>query len=195
MSMLEQRIQQQFFESADLKYQSAELLSRDIASATQALLGALTAGGKVLICGSGAGQTLASHLHALLVGRFERERPPLAAIDISAHGPLSTLLNASDANVQQVRALAQPGDVLLLIDSGGNDTALAAAASAAREQETSLVVLSSTSAVAWRERLSDTDVLVAVPHERAARVLELHMLVLHGICDALDLQLLGEQEP
>ena len=193
--MLEQRIQQQFFEGADLKYQSAELLSRDIDSATQALLGALTSGGKVLICGSGAGQALATHLHAMLVGRFERERPALAAIDITAHGPLATMLSAADALVQQVRALAQAGDVLVVIDGGGSDVAVAAAAGAAREQDASLVVLSSTSAAGWRDRLSDTDVLVAVPHERAARVLEMHLLVLHSICDALDLQLLGEQEP
>ena len=51
--MLEQRIQQQFFESADLKYQSAEVLSRPIADAVGALVGCITAGGKVLVCGGG----------------------------------------------------------------------------------------------------------------------------------------------
>ena len=193
--MLEQRIQQQFFESADLKYQSAELLARDVAGAAQALLGAITAGGKVLVCGSGAGQALASHLQALLVGRFERDRPPLAAIEVSAAGPLATMLGAAEAVAQQVRALAQPGDVLVAIDGGGTDTVITAAVVVAREQDASVVVLSNTANVQWRERLSDTDVLVAVPHERAARVLEMHLLVLHAICDALDMQLLGEQEP
>lgn len=193
--MLEQRIQQQFFESADLKYQSAELLSRDVATATQALLGAITTGGKVLICGSGAGEALAGHLQALLVGRFERDRPPLAAIEISAAGALATMLGTAEAAAQQVRALAQPGDVLVVIDGGGLEETTVAAVAAAREQDASVVVLSSTANPAWRERLSDTDVLVAVPHDRAARVLEMHLLVLHAICDALDVQLLGEQEP
>ena len=195
MYMLEQRIQQQFFESADLKYQSAELLSRDIACASLALLGAITAGGKVLVCGSGAGQALAGYLQALLVGHFERQRPPLAAIDISARGSLCTMLGAADAVVQQARALVQPGDVLVVIDVGAVDAATVAAVKAAREQDASVVVLSHTTATHWRDALSDTDVLVAVPHERAARVLEMHLLVLHGICDALDLQLLGELEP
>ena len=192
--MLEQRIQQQFFESADLKYQSAELLSRDVATATQALLGSITTGGKVLIYGSGAGEALAGHLQALLVGRFERDRTPLAAIEISAAGALATMLGTSEAAAQQVRALAQPGDVLVVIDGGGLEETTAAAVAAAREQDASVVVLSSTANPAWRELLSDTDVLVAVPHERAARVLEMHLLVLHAICDALDAQLLGDQE-
>ena len=57
--MLEQRIQQQFFDSADLKYQAAELLARPIADASAALLAALTNGGKVWTAGAGAGAALA----------------------------------------------------------------------------------------------------------------------------------------
>jgi D-sedoheptulose 7-phosphate isomerase len=68
--MLEQRIQQQFFESADLKYQSADLLARPIAEAAQAVVGCLTAGGKVLSCGNGGSAGNAQHVASLLVGRF-----------------------------------------------------------------------------------------------------------------------------
>ena len=77
--MLEQRIQQQFFEGADLQYQTAELLARPIAEAVSAVVSALTAGGKLLLCGQGGGAWLAGHVAALLVGRLERIRPPLAA--------------------------------------------------------------------------------------------------------------------
>jgi len=99
--MLEQRIQQQFFESADLKYQSAETLARPVAEAAQALLGAITGGGKVLVFAAGAASSLAPHFAQLLVGRYERERPPLAALALGAQA------------AQQVRALGLPGDVLL----------------------------------------------------------------------------------
>jgi D-sedoheptulose 7-phosphate isomerase len=138
---------------------------------------------------------LAGHMQALMVGHFERDRPPLAAVDIGAVGALTTMLGAAEALAHQVRALAQPGDVLLVIDGGGSELATVAAVTAAHEKDASVVVLASSSAVHWRERLSDTDVLVAVPHERGARVLEMQLLVLHGLCDALDLQLLGEQDP
>lgn len=181
--MLEQRIQQQFFEGADLKYQSAEPLAHSVANATQALLTTITAGGKVLIVGCGLSAALAPYLQGLLLGRFERERPALAALALD---PVQA--------AAQVQALAQPGDVLLVMDAGAPREAMLAAVAAAHAKDMSVVALSDTAAEAWRDRLTETDVLVAVPHERAARVMELHLLVLHCLCDALDLQLLGEQE-
>jgi D-sedoheptulose 7-phosphate isomerase len=181
--MLEQRIQQQFFESADLQYQAAEQLARPIAEATAALLAALTGGGKVMVGGSGPGVPLAQHMAKLLTGRYERERPPLAALALGA-GP--------DA-VQQVRALGLPGDVLLFIDDGeGHSTRVI---SAAQGKDMTIIVLAGRGAPAFGELLAETDVLVAVPHERAARVAELQLLVLHGLCDAVDFQLMGDQAP
>ncbi len=188
MLMLEQRIQQQFFESADLHYQGAETLARQVADAAQALLTAITAGGKVLVCGSAWGVSLAQHLQALLVAGFERERPPLAALVLRAEGALTC--------AAQVHALAQPGDVLVLLACGKPDSSMLTTANAARDKDATVVVLCDAAGASdWQERLSDTDVLVTVPHERAARVYETHVLVLHCLCDALDLQLLGEQEP
>ncbi len=180
MLMLEQRIQQQFFDSADLKYQTAESLSRPLADAAAALHGAILAGAKVLLQGSGQAAALAAHGAALLVGRFERERPPLAALAVAGLDPL--------------RALGQPGDVLLLLDAGDAEAA-AAALDAAHEKDMTAVVMAATGATALRDRLGEADVLVAVPHERAARVMELQLLALHCLCDAIDLQLMGEQDP
>ena len=81
--MLEQRIQQQFFESADLKYAAAEILAKPIADAVNAVVGCITAGGKVLACGNGGSASDAQHFAAEFVGRFERERPGLAAIALT----------------------------------------------------------------------------------------------------------------
>ncbi len=58
-----------------------------------------------------------------------------------------------------------------------------------------VVVLGGRSVLALRDALGETDVLVAVPHDRSARVLELQLLVLHCLCDAVDMQLMGEQDP
>ena len=78
--MLEPRIQQHFFESADLSYQAAETMARPLAAAAQALVDCLTAGGRVWIHGRGIAQAPAQLLGAALSGRFERERPGLAAM-------------------------------------------------------------------------------------------------------------------
>lgn len=182
MLMLEQRIQQQFFESADLKYQTAENLSRPIAEAAAALLGTITGGGKVMVCGLGGAEALAAHVATLLVGRFERERPPLAALALGV------------APAAQLQALGHPGDALLLLEAGDGG-AVRALLPAAREKDMTVVAITGPAAAPLREALGETDVLIAVPHERAARVLELQLLALHCLCDAIDLQLLGEQDP
>ena len=180
MKMLEQRIQQQFFDSADLQYRAAEALARPIAEAAAALLSALTNGGKVMVAGSGAGAALAPYLARVLSGRFERERPPLAALALGA------------LPAQEVRALGLPGDVLLYIDDG--EGASTPVISAAQGKDMTIVVLAGRGAAAFGELLADTDVLVAVPHERPSRVAELQLLALHCLCDAVDFQLMGDPE-
>jgi D-sedoheptulose 7-phosphate isomerase len=196
--MLEQRIQQQFFDSADLQYQTAEGLARPISEAVQALIGCITAGGKLLVGGLGGGTALARYFCAAFIGRFERDRPGLAALTLSVDGALVTALaheGVEQVFARQVQALGQPGDVLLLIDSLGQEVVLKASIDAAHGRDMSVVVLGGQSAGALREELGETDALVAIPHERAARVLEMQLLVLHCLCDAVDLQLMGEQEP
>lgn len=196
--MLEQRIQQQFFDSADLKYAAAALLSRPIADAVQALVGCITAGGKVLVCGNGGSASDAQHFAAEFVGRFERERPGLAAIALTTDTSILTAVgNDYDFNSifsKQVQALGAPGDVLLAISTSGNSGNVLAAVDAAHAKDMTVVALTGRDGGRMRGSLGETDVHICVPHERTARIQEVHLLVIHCLCDAVDLQLLGEQD-
>jgi D-sedoheptulose 7-phosphate isomerase len=196
--MLEQRIQQQFFDSADLKYAAAEVLAKPIADAVSALVGSITAGGKVLACGNGGSAADAQHFAAEFVGRFERERPGLAAIALTTDSSILTAIgNDYDFNSifsKQVQALGAPGDVLLAISTSGNSGNVIAAIEAARAKEMVVIALTGHKGGKIREMLTETDVLICVPHERTARIQEVHLLTVHCLCDAVDLQLLGEQE-
>jgi D-sedoheptulose 7-phosphate isomerase len=196
--MLEQRIQQQFFDSADLKYAAAEVLAKPIADAVSALVGCVTSGGKVLACGNGGSAADAQHFAAEFVGRFERERPGLPAIALTTDSSILTAIgNDYDFNAifsKQVQALGAPGDVLLAITTSGNSANIVAAVEAARAKEMVVIALTGHKGGKVRELLTETDVLICVPHERTARIQEVHLLTLHCLCDAIDLQLLGEQE-
>jgi D-sedoheptulose 7-phosphate isomerase len=197
--MLEQRIQQHFIDSADLKYQAAQVLSKPIAAAIQAMLACVTSGGKVLACGNGGSAADAQHFSAEFVGRFERERPELGAIALTTDTSIITAIaNDYDYNqifARQVRALGQPGDVLLAISTSGNSANVLTAIEAAHEREMVVVGLTGRSGGKMGQLLRDTDVHICVPHERTARIQEVHILALHCICDGVDAQLLGEQEP
>ncbi len=196
--MLEQRIQQHFIDSADLKYQSAQALSKPIAQAVQAMLACVTSGGKVLACGNGGSAADAQHFSAEFVGRYERERPELGAIALTTDSSIITAI-ANDYDFtsifsRQVRALGQPGDVLLAITTSGNSANVLAAVEAAHEREMTVVALTGRGGGKMTHALRDTDVHICVPHDRTARVQEVHILVLHCLCDGVDNQLLGEPE-
>jgi D-sedoheptulose 7-phosphate isomerase len=103
--MLEQRIEQHFIDSADLKYQSAQVLSKPIAAAVQALMVCVTSGGKVLACGNGGSGTVAQSFAAGFVGGFERDRPELAAIALATDSAtLTAIANGSSAGWLRGRA-------------------------------------------------------------------------------------------
>jgi D-sedoheptulose 7-phosphate isomerase len=196
--MLEQRIEQHFIESADLKYQAAQVLSKPIAQAVQAILASVTSGGKVLACGNGGSASDAQHFAAEFVGRFERERLELGAIALTTDSSILTAIG-NDYGFdmifsRQVRALGSPGDVLLAITTSGNSANVLAAVAAAHEREMTVVALTGRGGGKMNQALRDTDVHICVPHDRTARVQEVHILALHCLCDAVDNQLLGEQE-
>ena len=196
--MLEQRIEQQFIDSADLKYQAAQILSKPIAAAVQAILASVTSGGKVLACGNGGSAADAQHFAAEFVGRFERERPELGAIALTTDSSILTAV-ANDYSYEQifakqVRALGHSGDVLLAITTSGSSPNVLAAIQAAHERDMTVVALTGKGGGKMNQVLRETDVHICVPHDRTARIQEVHLLAIHCICDGVDAQLLGDQK-
>jgi len=198
--MPEQRIQQHFIDSADLTYQAAQLLAPAIAETVHVLLECVTNGGKILTCGCGLSAWQARQFAALGVSGFERYRPALATLALEE--------NATGAQVfaRQIHALGQAGDVLLLLAAEGSHASLVQAIEAAHERDMQVIVLhglchtpplasdeSEAPAVELQDLLDDGDISLCVPHHRPAHVREVHSLILHCLCDGIDMQLLGEE--
>lgn len=197
-AMLEQRIQQHFIDSADLNYHAAQILSKPLAAAVQAILACVTSGCKVLVCGNGSSAASAQLFAGQFVGRFERERPELGAIALTTDtSVLTSLAGEGDSQslfAKQVRALGQAGDVLLLLSASGLQPNILAAIAVAHERDMTVVALTGAGGGKVTAALRDTDVHVCVPHDRNARIQEVHLLALHCISDGVDTQLLGDQE-
>lgn len=184
-----------FADSAQLKLAAAQPLAMPLARAVAAMCTALQAGGKVLACGNGGSAADAQHFAAELVNRFERERPPLAAIALTTDSSNLTSI-ANDYGYEQVfekqlRALGRKGDVLLAISTSGNSASVLAAARAARELGLRVVALTGRGGGKLGAALGADDVHVCVPHERTMRIQEVHLLALHCLCDGIDVQLFG----
>jgi D-sedoheptulose 7-phosphate isomerase len=197
-TMLEQRIQQQFHESAELKQQAAALMAGPVAQAVACIANAVSNGGKVLVCGNGGSAADSQHFAAELVGRFERERMELAAIALTTDTSVLTAL-ANDFGFdqvfsRQVRALGQPGDVLVAISTSGNSPSVLEAVRAAQDRDLIVVGLSGKGGGQLTTMLREQDVHLCVPHDRTARIQEVHLLMLHCICDGVDWTLMGDPE-
>jgi D-sedoheptulose 7-phosphate isomerase len=194
----QKRIKAHFAESAQLKQSAGDAMAPQIARAAALLTDCLFADGKILACGNGGSASDAQHFAAELVGRFERERPELPAISLSTDTSLLTAV-ANDYSFEQVfakqvRALGGKGDVLLAISTSGNSANVVAAVEAAQEREMHVVALTGKGGGRMGELLAPGDVHLCVPHDRTARIQEVHLLTIHCLCDAIDATLLGDEE-
>src|SRR5213082_385229 len=192
-----QRIGAHFADSAKLKSEAASVLGEPIAQAGLLLAQALKAGGKALACGNGGSAADAQHFAAELVNRFEAERPPLAAVALTTDSSNLTSI-ANDYAWEQVfskqlRALGRRGDVLLAISTSGNSPNVIAALRAAHEIGVRVIALTGKGGGKMAPLLAREDVHICVPHHNTARIQEVHLLVLHCLCDAIDYELFGSK--
>ena len=195
---MEDRILRHFSESARLKLDAAGALAPPIARAVDTLVQCLLADGKVLACGNGGSAADAQHFASELVNRFEHDRPGLAAIALTTDTSILTSVANDDryANVfaRQTLALGHESDVLLAISTSGSSANVIEAVRAAQERDMLIVALSGKGGGKLSALLSDVDVHLCVPHDRTARIQEVHLLMLHCICDGVDWTLMGNPE-
>ncbi|MDN0074644.1 phosphoheptose isomerase [Crenobacter sp. SG2303] len=194
MDLIE-RVNGHFLESIAAKQASMELLSPAVAVAAEQMVACLMNEGKILACGNGGSAADAQHFAAEMVGRFEKERPGLAAISLATDSSALTAIgNDYDFDMvfsKQVRALGHQGDILLAISTSGNSANVIEAIYAAHERGMSVVALTGKDGGKIGELLSPDDLHLNVPADRTARIQEVHILLIHALCDAIDCMLLG----
>jgi D-sedoheptulose 7-phosphate isomerase len=190
------RIGKHFDDSAQTKLQAKSALVQPIADAAQALVECLMRDGKILACGNGGSAADAQHFAAELVNRFEIERPGLPAIALTTDSSvLTSIANDYDFKLvfsKQVRALGMAGDMLLAISTSGNSVNVIEAIHAAHERDMRVIALTGRGGGTMGEILRPGDLHICVESQNTARTQEVHLLVLHCLCDAIDHLLLGD---
>jgi D-sedoheptulose 7-phosphate isomerase len=193
--MNNQRILAHFHESAELKIKSGAVLAQPISQAVELMFAALSNGNKILACGNGGSAADCQHFAAELVGRFERERLPLPALALTTDTSILTAIgndySYQDIFSKQVQAFGQSGDVLLALSTSGNSANVLAAVDVALDRDMRIVALTGKGGGAIAKRLTDADVHICVPHDRTARIQEVHLVTIHCICDGIDVALFG----
>ena len=189
------RISQHFSDNVQTNLRAVEELAGPIAVAVEMMVGCLMAEGKILACGNGGSAADSQHFAAELMGRFELERPELAAIALTTDSSILTAVGNDYAFDQifarQVRGLGKHGDVLLAISTSGNSANVIEAIRSAHDRDMRVVALTGKGGGKINELLGPEDVHICVPADRTARIQEVHLLTLHCLCDGIDSVLLG----
>lgn len=189
------RVSQHFEDSIRVKQEALELLAPPLAAACEILTRTLLNDGRILACGNGGSAADAQHFAAELVGRFEAERQELAAIALTTDTSILTAIGNDygfrDIFSRQVRALGRAGDTLLAISTSGNSSNVIEAIKVAHGQEMQVIALTGHDGGQIADLLADEDIHLCVPAARTARIQEVHLLMIHCLCDGIDSLLLG----
>jgi D-sedoheptulose 7-phosphate isomerase len=191
----ETRVKEHFAESIATKQAALEVLGPSVAGAGAMMAQALLDDGKILSCGNGGSAGDAQHFSAELLNRFEMERPGLPGLALTTDtSTLTSIANDytfDDIFAKQVRALGRQNDVLLAISTSGNSENVNRAIIAAHERAVKVVALSGRDGGRMADLLDTDDIEIRVPAERTARIQEVHLVVIHCLCDLIDTTLLG----
>lgn len=185
------------FESSIKTKQHSQLELREAIGTAAALISQqLDAGQKVLSCGNGGSAGDAQHFASELINRFERERPSLPAISLTTDSSTLTSI-ANDYDYSQVFAkplssLGATGDVLLAISTSGQSQNVVEAIKVAHTKGIWVIALTGKSGGDMASNLSDSDIEIRVPSDSTARIQEVHLLVIHCLCDLIDRQLFDD---
>lgn len=197
MDLIE-RISRQFQDNTRTTLEALELLAAPIAGAIEIITASLLDNGKILVCGASGASGDARRFAAQLVNGFELERPSLAAIALSADAstlaPLAGEPSSAGLFSRQILALGQPGDVLLTLSPRNDSPRIIDAIRAAHERDMRVIALTGAEDGALAELLAPNDIHLCAPAERTARIQELHLLILHCLCDGIDCLLLGVED-
>ncbi|HEX6633138.1 MAG TPA: phosphoheptose isomerase [Usitatibacter sp.] len=186
-----------FEEGVELRRRMAETLPAQIARAGEALAAALKAGRKALACGNGGSAADSQHFAAEIVGRFERERPGMPAIALTVDSSaLTAIANDYDWDrvfSKQLQALGRAGDYLLAISTSGNSKNVVEAVRAAHAKDLAVIALTGRDGGEMGRMLRPGDFHLNVAHPRTMRVQEMHLTVIHCLCEVVDNVIFGEK--
>jgi D-sedoheptulose 7-phosphate isomerase len=198
MNSLTDRIRSNFTDSIQTKINAADSIINIIAEASEEIVQALLEGHKILSCGNGGSACDAMHFSGEMLNRFKQERPGLPAIALTCDTATMTSIgndyHFSDIFAKQIRALGQPGDLLLAISTSGNSSNIISAIKAAHDKNMGVIALTGHDGGKIPDHLQERDIEIRVPAYETARIQETHLLIIHCICDIVDFRLFGHGE-
>jgi len=192
---MDQHVITLFHQSIEAKMHVGEGLAPLIAESSEMIVHALVNENKLLLCGNGSSAAIAQIFNANLINKFENERPGLPSLvlgtDVTTQSAIADGGSFNEVYSKQIRALGQPGDLLIIISSSGKPSNLIQAVQAAHDRDMSVIALTGQDGGDVSALLDVNDIELQVQLESRTRIHEVHLLTVFCLCDLIDQQLFG----
>ncbi len=183
-------IKSNFEENQKINTLSSEHLLESIANATQKILAMLKNSGTLLTCGNGGSSGDAQHIASEFINRFEIERKSLPAVSLNSDTATITSIS-NDYGYKyvfskQISAIGNTNDILMPFTTSGNSENILDAISTAKAKGMSVILISGCDGGKAIDLLDENDFKVIVPSNRTSRIQEIHLIIIHSICECID---------
>lgn len=191
------KIKDIYSENIQTHISASQLLPQKINQASENIVACLLRGNKVIVCGEGRSYANAQLLVTNLLHRYELERPTFPSVLLSLDSAVgSAFISAQkyhELYQNQFDALAQQGDILVVLSPFGDETTVLEVLQSAFNKEIAILALTGESNDHIRGLLTDNDLEISVPTHKESRILEQHLFIINAICELIDHYLFGQK--
>lgn len=179
-----------FLENQEINSLTVEKLLPSIEKATSVLIDMIDNSGKLLTCGNGGSSGDAQHISSEFINRFEIERTELPAISLNSDTATITSIandySYKDIFSKQINALGKQNDILMAFTTSGNSENILEAIKSAKKKKMLTILISGNNGGESKKILSAHDIDIIIPHTRTSRIQEMHLIIIHAICECID---------
>jgi len=183
-------IKSNFLENQEINSLTVEKLLPSIEKATSVLIDMIDNSGKLLTCGNGGSSGDAQHISSEFINRFEIERTELPAISLNSDTATITSIandySYKDIFSKQINALGKQNDILMAFTTSGNSENILEAIKSAKKKKMLTILISGNNGGESKKILSAHDIDIIIPHTRTSRIQEMHLIIIHAICECID---------
>ena len=183
-------INSNFSQNKEIIEKTIETNLRDIEKATEMLIHMLDSEGKLLSCGNGGSSGDAQHISSEFINRFELERKEMPAISLNSDtATLTSIANDYDYKyifAKQINALGKKEDILMAFTTSGNSSNIIEAISSAKLKRMRTILITGKDGGKALPLLDDADCSIIIPCDRTSRIQEMHLIIIHAMCECLD---------
>jgi len=183
-------IKSNFLENQEINSLTVEKILPSIEKAVSTLIDMINNSGKLLTCGNGGSSGDAQHISSEFINRFEIERKELPAISLNSDtATMTSIANDYDYKYifsKQINAFGKQNDILMAFTTSGNSTNILEAIKSAKKKKMITILISGNDGGESKKLLDAHDIDIIIPHTRTSRIQEMHLIIIHAICECID---------